>query len=130
MQEQAPPERTLSIREAAHYFGLGETTIRRRIHSGELRAFKQQTAYGIEWRIVIPGGEGVATGGGGASTTGAASERVALALVEENRRLQEQAPQLAGRIGWLESQLQLHAPTSNSAALCSTRGAAGCSATR
>ncbi len=148
MQEQAPHEQTLSIREAAQYFGLGETTIRRRIHSGELRAFKLVTPYGLEWRVVIPtqhgggasavGGEVAASGGGPTtdegtvqrlhehvtaevqqvedggegSTTGgegsgsAPSDRVALALVEENRRLQDQALHLAGRIGWLEAQLQ------------------------
>jgi hypothetical protein len=155
MDEQLPT-RTLSIREAAHHFGLSETTIRRRIQSGELRAFKQQTAYGVEWRVVIPtqGGGGVsttnggasATGGdvfatrggissttndvalpndgaiddggvsttsrgvsttdGGVSTAGTLSDHVGLALVEENRRLQDQALQLAGRIGWLEAQLQ------------------------
>lgn len=141
MDEQAPPTQTLSIREAAHRFGLSETTIRRRIQSGELRAFKQQIAYGVEWRVVVPtqrgGGTsttnggvsatrggvsttndvtppkdamiddgGVSTTSGGVSTTGTSNDHVGLALVEENRRLQDQALQLAGRIGWLEAQLQ------------------------
>src|SRR3712207_9545293 len=112
MQEQGPPEQTLSIREAAQYVGLGETTIRRRIQSGELRAFKQSTPYGLEWRIVIPArpgggpaaavpplqkgatvddgegattGGGVTTGGGEGSTSSEVSDRVALALIEENQ---------------------------------------------
>ncbi len=141
MDEQASPPRTLSIREAAHHFGLGETTIRRRIQHGELQAFKQQTVHGVEWRVVIPAevgggvsttgggvstthasasenattlhsggvsatGGGVSATGGGVSTTGTSNDHVALALVEENRRLQDQALQLAGRIGWLEAQLQ------------------------
>ena len=140
MDEQALT-RTLSIREAAHHFGLGETTIRRRIQSGEFRAFKQRTVHGVEWRVIIPteSGGGIsttsggvsATGGGvsathtsasenaailhdggvsaiggGVSTTSTPNDHVALALVEENRRLQDQALQLAGRIGWLEAQLQ------------------------
>jgi hypothetical protein len=115
MDEQASPPRTLSIREAAHHFGLGETTIRRRIQHGELQAFKQQTVHGVEWRVVIPAevgggvsatGGGVSATGGEVSTTGTSNDHVALALVEENRRLQDQALQLAGRIGWLEAQLQ------------------------
>ncbi len=147
MDEQALT-RTLSIREAAHHFGLGETTIRRRIQSGEFRALKQQTVHGVEWRVIIPTelGGGVSTTSGGVSATGGGvstthtsalenaailhgggvsatgggvsaiggdpsapstpNDHVALALVEENRRLQDQALQLAGRIGWLEAQLQ------------------------
>ena len=107
MDEQALT-RTLSIREAAHHFGLGETTIRRRIQSGEFRAFKQRTVHGVEWRVIIPteSGGGISTTSGGVSTTSTPNDHVGLALVEENRRLQDQALQLAGRIGWLEAQLQ------------------------
>jgi excisionase family DNA binding protein len=58
MTEHVPTEHTLSIREAAQYLGVGETTIRRRIQNGELRAFKLPTRGGFEWRVYIPLGTG------------------------------------------------------------------------
>ncbi len=71
MSEHVPAQPTLSIREAAQYFGVGETTIRRRIQNGELRAFKLPTRGGFEWRVYIPedAGGGVATTGGGVGST-------------------------------------------------------------
>ncbi len=40
-----------TIREAAHACGVSEKTIRRRIKSGSLPAFKVNTQYGVEWRL-------------------------------------------------------------------------------
>jgi excisionase family DNA binding protein len=73
MTEHLPTEHTLSIREAAQHFGVGETTIRRRIQSGELRAFKLPTRGGFEWRVYkdVGGGPSTITGGDG-STNGRA----------------------------------------------------------
>ncbi len=45
----------LSVQEAAEYFGVSEKTIRRRIHSGELPAYKLPVSQGYEWRIRLDG---------------------------------------------------------------------------
>lgn len=45
------PDHSLSIEEAAESMGISPATIRRRIKTGELAAFKRTTPYGFEWRI-------------------------------------------------------------------------------
>jgi excisionase family DNA binding protein len=45
------PDHSLSIEEAAESMGVSAATIRRRIKTGELAAFKRTTPYGFEWRI-------------------------------------------------------------------------------
>ncbi len=45
----------LSVQEAASHFGVSEKTIRRRIHSGELAAYKLPVSQGYEWRILLDG---------------------------------------------------------------------------
>ena len=45
----------LSVQEAAQHFGVSEKTIRRRIHSGELAAYKLPVSQGYEWRICLDG---------------------------------------------------------------------------
>ena len=47
------PDHSLSIAEAAAHLGVAPATIRRRIKTGELGAFKRTTAYGFEWRILL-----------------------------------------------------------------------------
>lgn len=55
-------DHTLSIDEAAARKKVSPATIRRRIKTGEIRAFKRVTSYGFEWRIVLePVGEAVIT---------------------------------------------------------------------
>ena len=50
--DQAPRfEGTLSVQEAAAYYGVTEKTIRRRIKAGSLRAIKHGIAEGFEWRV-------------------------------------------------------------------------------
>jgi excisionase family DNA binding protein len=44
----------ISVQEAAEAYGVSEKTIRRRIKSGQLRAFQVPTAQGHEWRITGP----------------------------------------------------------------------------
>lgn len=46
-------DHSLTIAEAAAHFGVAAATIRRRIKTGELAAFKHTTPYGFEWRINI-----------------------------------------------------------------------------
>lgn len=45
----------LSVQEAAAHFGVSEKTIRRRIHSGELPAYKLPVSQGYEWRVRLVG---------------------------------------------------------------------------
>ena len=45
------PDHSLSIEEAAGSMDVSPATIRRRIKTGELAAFKRTTPYGFEWRI-------------------------------------------------------------------------------
>ncbi len=45
------PDQSLSIEEAAERMDVSPATIRRRIKTGELAAFKRTTPYGFEWRI-------------------------------------------------------------------------------
>lgn len=45
----------ISVQEAAEYFGVSEKTIRRRIHNGELTAYKLPVSQGYEWRIRVDG---------------------------------------------------------------------------
>src|SRR5215203_5852912 len=46
-------DHSLTIAEAAAHFGVAAATIRRRIKTGELAAFKHTTPYGFEWRIAL-----------------------------------------------------------------------------
>ena len=46
-----PLQGTLSIQEAAVFYGVAEKTIRRRIKAGTLRAVQHPIAEGFEWRV-------------------------------------------------------------------------------
>ena len=48
-------EGSLSVQEAAVFYGVAEKTIRRRIKAGALRAFQHQIAEGFEWRVIPEG---------------------------------------------------------------------------
>ena len=51
----SPLEGSLSVQEAAVFYGVAEKTIRRRIKAGALRAFQHQIAEGFEWRVIPEG---------------------------------------------------------------------------
>ncbi len=53
--QPAPLEGSLSVQEAAVFYGVAEKTIRRRIKAGALRAFQHQIAEGFEWRVIPEG---------------------------------------------------------------------------
>lgn len=54
--DQAPhPKGTLSIQEAAAFYGVTEKTIRRRIKALTLKAVKHPIAEGFEWRVYPKG---------------------------------------------------------------------------
>ena len=112
-------DNTLSVQQAAAYFGVSEKTIRRRIASGELPASKVPTAQGYEWRVT-PNGEGVQVDTHPVQLTGqqeqppVMSENVALVraleladrLQQENAQLAQTNVQLAGQVGFLQAKLQ------------------------
>ncbi len=117
----------LSVHEAAERLGVSEATIRRRIRRGELHAIKHPLPSGYEWRVVLGNhpavmldesavtpddqppvtipDQGVVTTAESAVTGDhpAVMPPDMMRLVE---RLYTENVQLAGRIGWLESQLQ------------------------
>jgi excisionase family DNA binding protein len=47
------PDGSLSIEEAAARLEVSPATIRRRIKTGEIGAYKRTTVYGFEWRILL-----------------------------------------------------------------------------
>ena len=114
------PDHSLSIDEAAARLGVSPVTIRRRIKTGEIGAFKRPTAYGFEWRILLDG-EGIAV------STSAVQPLISPALkadhdqpspevmklldmLETERRsrdaLEQRNEQLAGQVGFLQAKLQ------------------------
>ena len=120
----------MSIHEAADYYGVTEKTIRRRLKSGKLPAFKQEDEWGgFEWRVlrVDKGTHQVATGSlplgsqngqGGLPTAtqadsgedhGEAPQRhaVLLSALQLAAKLQHGNSQLSGQVGFLEAILQV-----------------------
>jgi len=117
----------LTIQQAAGVAGVSERTVRRWIKEGRLAAEKVPTAQGYEWRVQVPGGwcpssrparrvagetnvrvpgtmpiAAPPVAGPVESSAGEGLVR-ALALVE---RLQRENLELAGRVGFLQGQLQ------------------------
>ena len=117
----------LTVQQAAVGAGVSERTVRRWIKEGRLAADKVPTAQGYEWRVQVPGA-GCPTPGPARRVDGGTAVRVpgaasgaalpvagrveppagealvrALALVE---RLQRENLELAGRVGFLQGQLQ------------------------
>jgi excisionase family DNA binding protein len=114
---------TLSVQEVAERLGISAATVRRKIKAGELHAVKWPTAQGFEWRVYPPGQADahapisdvqasindvqVPTNDAYASINDMqvhVSEKTEMLHLIE--RLHQENVQLAGRIGWLESQLQ------------------------
>jgi hypothetical protein len=48
---QQSANRVLTLKEACDHYGLGASTIRAKIKSGEIAASKVEGAHGLEWRI-------------------------------------------------------------------------------
>ncbi len=116
----------LTIQQAAAVAGVSERTVRRWIKEGRLAADKVPTAQGYEWRVQVPGagcplpparrvagGIGVQVPGTSPGAAAPVADQVeqapgealvrALGLVE---RLQRENLELAGRVGFLQGQLQ------------------------
>ncbi len=114
----------MSVHEAADYYGVSEKTIRRRLKAGKLQAFKQEVEAGrLEWRILRVDradlswtghndhdGQDTDTpdGPGEDSDQGETVHRDAVLLnaLQLVDRLQRENVQLAGQVGFLQSQLQ------------------------
>ncbi len=106
----------LTIKQAAAQLGISADSVRRRIKSGALEAFRVPTAQGYEWRIALmhqPPGDSRQVGGTptqNATQLGSAPmqdhQAVMQPLMEMVDRLHRENMQLAGRVGFLEGRLQ------------------------
>ncbi len=106
----------LTIKQAAAQLGISADSVRRRIKSGALEAFRVPTAQGYEWRIALmrqPPGDSRQVGGTptqDATQLGSAPmqehQAVMQPLMEMVDRLHRENMQLAGRVGFLEGRLQ------------------------
>ncbi len=106
----------LTIKQAAAQLGISPDSVRRRIKSGALEAFRVPTAQGYEWRIApMHQPPSASRQVGGTPTQDAAQlgsapmqDRQAdtQPLVEMVERLHRENMQLAGRVGFLEGKLQ------------------------
>jgi hypothetical protein len=110
------PDHSLSIEEAAESMSVSPATIRRRIKTGELAAFKRTTPYGFEWRIgTEPERIGLITTADhvvespdqpvveSADQTPAPETSELVRLVA---RLSQENQQLAGQLGFTQAKLQ------------------------
>jgi hypothetical protein len=124
---------SLSVSEAAAHFSVSERTIRRRIKDGSLTASKLPTTQGYEWRVYLDGAsdqiDSVSTrhpvnlDGSNVHLPGTSSphaeqvdpiiaraldliERMHEDQTEELERLRRANQQLAGQLGFLQSELQ------------------------
>ena len=112
----ASPDHSLSIEEAAESMSVSPATIRRRIKTGELAAFKRTTPYGFEWRIgASPESIGLITTADHVvespdqSVVESADQTPApetLELVHLVERLSRENQQLAGQLGFTQAKLQ------------------------
>ena len=110
------PDHSLSIEEAAESMGVSAATIRRRIKTGELAAFKRTTPYGFEWRIgaepesigLITTGDQVVESPDQPVVESADQTPVpeTLELVRLVARLSQENQQLAGQLGFTQAKLQ------------------------
>ncbi len=109
------PDHSLSIEEAAESINVSPATIRRRIKTGEIAAFKRTTPYGFEWRIgAAPESIGLITTadqvveGPDQPVVESADQTPApetLELVRLVARLSQENQQLAGQLGYLQRQV-------------------------
>ncbi len=101
-------DHSLSIEEAAERMGVSPATIRRRIKTGELAAFKRTTPYGFEWRIGAgPESIGlITTADHVVESPDQTSTPETLELVRLVARLSQENQQLAGQLGFTQAKLQ------------------------
>jgi hypothetical protein len=92
----------LPLRDAASTLHVAEKTARRRVKAGTLRGRQVPTVHGQAWEVWVPSGPGV-TGEGNPVGTQSAELFRALDLVD---KLQQQNLELAGRLGFLQAELQ------------------------
>lgn len=103
----------LTLAEAAAVLGVSPDTVRRRIRRGELVAMQQDRHVRVRLNPLhgsVHGSDGVHSNlpGSAVQEHGAAMHEQSEGLVEAVRligRLQEENRVMAGRIGWLEAQL-------------------------
>jgi len=110
------PDHSLSIEEAAESMGVSAATIRRRIKTGELAAFKRTTPYGFEWRIgTEPESIGLITTADHVvespdqpvvESADQTPTPETLELVRLVARLSQENQQLAGQLGFTQAKLQ------------------------
>ncbi len=103
------PDHSLSIEEAAESMDVSPATIRRRIKTGELAAFKRTTPYGFEWRIgLITTADQVVESPDQPVVESADQTPVpeTLELVRLVARLSQENQQLAGQLGFTQAKLQ------------------------
>lgn len=118
---------TVSVRDAAKSLGVSERTVRRRIQDGVLSAWKQETEHGYEWRVPVSSLDadipstrprqavplpGSADQGGGrppaqpGATVDAPAAPELLKALEMVDRLSRDNQQMAGQLGFLQSEIQ------------------------
>ncbi len=112
----ASPDHSLSIEEAAESMSVSPATIRRRIKTGELAAFKRTTPYGFEWRIgAVPESIGLITTADhvvespdhqGVESADQTPEPEAVELRYLVEQLTQRNEQLAGQLGFTQAKLQ------------------------
>lgn len=90
----------VKITEAARCLGLSVDTVRRRIRRGELDAVQMQTRAGQTWHVWLEPQRFEP------SESAPAERRDLSDLVLLVSRLQAENADLAGRVGWLEAELQ------------------------
>ncbi len=120
----------LTIHQAALQLGMSQTTIRRRIKDGSLKASRIPTSQGFEWRILLDE-QSAATSGGQVVITGeqvptsddqlaTITDQVASSVMDQlqplleqlnaerdrGNELQRQNVELAGRCGYLQARLE------------------------
>ena len=91
----------VSVDDAARHLQVAAATVRRRLKRGQLRGRQVSRPYGFTWEVWVDG----------VSTDGQTDEERSTPHIDTERdrlimHLTEQNVQLAGRVGWLEAQLQ------------------------
>lgn len=117
-------EAGVTIQEAAEELGVSERTVRRRIKSGELKAWKVPTAQGFEWRVNpdgdadqpaperrrVPGSSSTEIATVGASTEfSGILERVhedTMRLAQQNVALANEKAEIADQVGYYRAKFE------------------------
>jgi hypothetical protein len=109
----------VTVDDAARRLQVASATVRRRLKRGQLVGRQVSRPYGFDWQVWLDGVDTSVETDAAPSTPSADSE-----LAQLLQHLADQNVQLAGRVGWLESQLQqaqarvleLEAPAANDTA--------------